>query len=158
VSKPSFWAIAQRAYIEIAATTSVPALTSLPSSSSASPASKPPSASSLPTSTIPVSSPEPTGSTDPEPVPRNTSRTVAIATGVTVPVVALASALAAFFLFRRYKNKKHSKPVLYEADGSSVDPSKGGTCHEISEKSQIPAELANPDPQELDAESGRKIG
>jgi hypothetical protein len=92
-------------------------------------------------------------------VPRNTSRTVAIATGVAVPVVALASAFAAFFLFRRYKNKKkHSKPVLYEADGSSVDPSKGGTCHEISEKSQIPAELANPDPQELDAEGGRKIG
>jgi len=142
----------------IAATTSVPATTSSPSSSSASPASTLQSAFSTPTSTTPISSPEPTTSPESTPAPKNTSRKVAIATGITVPVVVLASAFAAFFLFRRYRNT-HGKPVLYEADGSSLDASRGGTCHEVSEKGQIPAELADHehhDPHELEAQSDSK--
>jgi len=142
----------------IAATTSVPATTSSPSSSSASPASTLQSAFSTPTSTTPISSPEPTTSPESTPAPKNTSRKVAIATGITVPVVVLASAFVAFFLFRRYKNT-HGKPVLYEADGSSLDASRGGTCHEVSEKGQIPAELADHehhDPHELEAQSDSK--
>jgi hypothetical protein len=94
---------------------------------------------------------------EPASAPKNTSRTVAIAAGVAVPIVVLASALAAFFLFRRYRNKKkHSESNVYEVDASTVDASKGGTCHEVSDKEQIAAEMPNPDPQELDAENGRR--
>jgi uncharacterized protein YneF (UPF0154 family) len=136
-----------------AATT--PITGTLLSSSIASPASTPPSALSIATSTAPISSPGPTTPAEPAPAPKSTSRTVAVATDIIVPVVVLASVFAAFFVFRRYKNKeKHSKPSLYEADISAVDASKGGTCHEVSDIGQIPAELPNPDPQELDAESG----
>jgi len=60
----------------------------------------------------------------------------------------------AFFLFRRHKNKKqHSRFDVYEVDASTVDASKAGTCHEVSDKGQIAAEMPNPDPQELDGES-----
>ncbi|RII05973.1 hypothetical protein CUC08_Gglean009188 [Alternaria sp. MG1] len=114
-------------------------------------ASTPRSATSTPTT--PVSSPQPTEATEQASTPKN-NRTVAIAAGVAVPVVVLASASVAFFLFRRHKNKKqHSRFDVYEVDASTVDASKAGTCHEVSDKGQIAAEMPNPDPQELDGES-----
>ncbi|CAN9118245.1 unnamed protein product [Alternaria alternata] len=95
----------------------------------------------------------PTEATEQASTPKN-NRTVAIAAGVAVPVVVLASAFVAFFLFRRHKNKKqHSRFDVYEVDASMVDASKAGTCHEVSDKRQIAAEMPNPDPQELDGES-----
>ncbi|CAN9120688.1 unnamed protein product [Alternaria alternata] len=134
-----------------AATTSIPSTTSLLSSTFASPASTPRSATSTPPT--PVSSPQPTEATEQASTPKN-NRTVAIAAGVAVPVVVLASAFVAFFLFRRHKNKKqHSRFDVYEVDASTVDASKAGTCHEVSDKGQIAAEMPNPDPQELDGES-----
>ncbi|CAN9145806.1 unnamed protein product [Alternaria alternata] len=114
-------------------------------------ASTPRSATSTPPT--PVSSPQPTEATEQASTPKN-NRTVAIAAGVAVPVVVLASAFVAFFLFRRHKNKKqHSRFDVYEVDASTVDASKAGTCHEVSDKGQIAAEMPNPDPQELDGES-----
>ncbi|KAG9192101.1 hypothetical protein G6011_10835 [Alternaria panax] len=140
---------------EIAASTTYsPSRTLAPSSASASPASTPPPASLTPTSKTLASSPEPTGSIERAPATK-TNRIVAIAAGVAVPVVVLASALAAFFLFRRHKDNKHDESEIFEADASTVDASKGGTCHEVSDKGQIAAELPNPDPQEMDAESAR---
>ncbi|RYN43893.1 hypothetical protein AA0112_g602 [Alternaria arborescens] len=134
-----------------AATTSIPSITSLLSSTFASPASTPRSATSTPTT--PVSSPQPTEATEQASTSKN-NRTVAIAAGVAIPVVVLASAFVAFFLFRRHKNKKqHSRFNAYEVDASTVDASKAGTCHEVSDKGQIAAEMPNPDPQELDGES-----
>ncbi|CAI9635807.1 unnamed protein product [Alternaria burnsii] len=136
------------------ATTSIPSITSLLSSTFASPASTPRSATSTPTT--PVSSPQPTEATEQASTPKN-NRIVAIAAGVAVPVVVLASAFVAFFLFRRHKNKKqHSRFDVYEVDASTVDASKAGTCHEVSDKGQIAAEMPNPDPQELDGESRGK--
>ncbi|KNG49565.1 hypothetical protein DDE82_004146 [Stemphylium lycopersici] len=129
----SYCEIGQSKLAQQAASTTTSSFTSASSDPSASPVPTPPSTSATSTS-------EPAPSSEPTQAPKETSNTAAIAAGVTVPVVFLASALIIFFLYRRSQKKKKSLS-LSELDTSSADPSKSVTCHEVGNDAQVRAEV-----------------